>query len=55
MNKSIELKKKKLKNFSSNLINLAKKNNKVKPIQDAFKDVPTSEEDHKGKLSYFDK
>lgn len=53
MNKTVEFKDNNLKKAVKKLISIAKKENKIKPIAEAFKDVPTSKEDHKGKLSYY--
>ena len=39
--------------MAKSIISIAKKNNSVKSLGEAFKDIPTSKEDHKGKLSYF--
>ena len=55
MNNSIESKKSQLKKVADKVVLLAKKSNRIKPVQEAFKDVPTSKEDHKGKLNYFNK
>ena len=53
MNSNAELNNKKRKLMVKNIISIAKKKNKVKPLDEAFNDIPTSKEDHKGKLSYF--
>lgn len=55
MNNAIEFKNNYLKRTVRNIISIAKKDKKVKPITEAFKDVPTSKENHKGKLNYYSK
>ena len=55
MNNKIEFKKEKLKEISHKVVLLAKSKNKIKPISNAFTDVPTKDEDHKGNVNYFDK
>ncbi len=42
-----------IKSMAKNIISIAKKKNKIKPLEDAFKNVPTNRENHKGKLSYY--
>ena len=47
------MEKKELKKMADKLILIAKKNNKIKNVQEAFKDVPVSKENHKGKVNYY--
>jgi hypothetical protein len=42
-----------LKKKVQKMIKDAKKNNRIKPLSDAFKNVPVDEEEHQGKLSSY--
>ncbi|MBQ8473040.1 MAG: hypothetical protein IJ501_06015 [Bacilli bacterium] len=46
--KSLEIKKK-----SKTIIDIDKKKNLIKPVSEAFKDIPAKEEIHKGESKYF--
>lgn len=49
----VDLKNPDLKNLSKKLIKEAQKKNLIKPISQAFKDIPAIDEIHKGKKEYF--
>lgn len=49
----IDLKNSNLKDLTRNLVKKAKKDNLIKPVSAAFKDIPASDEIHKGKKEYF--
>ena len=49
----VDLKNSKLKDLTRDLVKKAQKMNLIKPISAAFKDIPTSDEIHKGKKEYF--
>ena len=49
-----DLKNKRLRELTRNLVNRAQRKNLIKPIKEAFKDIPAVEEIHKGKKEYFD-
>lgn len=49
----IDLKSPKLKKLTMDLVKESKKKNLIKPISDAFKDIPAVDEIHKGKKEYF--
>lgn len=43
----------KIQELVNNLTLRAKEKNMIKPVEEAFKDIPTSKEIHKGKKEYF--
>ena len=47
------IKETKIKEVVNDLILKAKNNNLIKPVNEAFKDIPVSEEIHKGNKEYF--
>lgn len=51
--KKVDLKNSNIKELTKNLVKKAQKKNLVKPISAAFKDIPASDEIHKGKKEYF--
>lgn len=51
--KKVDLKNSNLKELTRNLIKKAQKKNLIKPLSQAFKDIPAIDEIHKGKKEYF--
>lgn len=49
----IELSNPELKKLSREMVNKAKERKLIKPISEAFKNVPTDKEVHEGKEEYF--
>ena len=49
----INFKSPKILEFVNDLTLKAKEKNMIKPVKEAFKDIPVSNEDHKGKKEYF--
>lgn len=49
----IDLKSPKIKELAINLVKESQKKNLIKPISEAFKDIPAIDEIHKGKKEYF--
>lgn len=49
----IDLKSSKLKNLTRDLVKESQRKGLIKPISAAFKDIPASDEIHKGKKEYF--
>ncbi len=43
-----------IKDMAKKITEKAKKRNLIKPLSEAFKDVPAKQEIHKGKAHYFD-
>lgn len=51
--KKVDLNDLKLRKLAKNVVLQAQKKNLIKPILEAFKDIPATEEIHKGKKEYF--
>ena len=51
--KKVDLKNSNMRELTRNLIKKAQKKNLVKPLSQAFKDIPAADEIHKGKKEYF--